>query len=182
MDASDRMTILARQDQPLFHARDLARLWGIKSKNTLHTVLKRYTRRGLIFRIYKGLYSLLPFSKLDPLSLGLKALHSYAYVSTETILMKEGIITQVIFNYTFISGNSRNFKIGPYQFKSRKLKDEYLFNPVGIIEEDGILKATTERAIADLLYFNPKAYFDGMEFIDFKKVKKIQKEIGYPIT
>ncbi len=44
---------------------------------------------------------------------------------------------------------------------------------------DGVNYATVERAVADLLYFNPKYYFDGNSRIDWKKVKEIQGIIGY---
>lgn len=180
--AQDRIAILARQPHPLFHAHDLCLLWGLKNKNTLYTLLKRYTQRGLLFRVYKGLYSLLPIEKLDPPLLGLKALHGFAYVSTETILIQAGIMSQVGYAYTLISDCSRHFQIGPHQFRSRQLRDRYLYNPAGIVEENGILKATVERAVADLLYFNPKAYFDGYKMVDAKKVRAFQKEIGYPLT
>lgn len=179
---SNRIAILARQPHTIFHARDLGRLWNIENSNTLYTLLKRYTKQTLLYRVYKGLYSLLPVEKLDPLLLGIKALHGYAYVSTETILIKDGIITQVVYSYTFISNQSRHFKIGLFDFKSRKLQDQFLYHPAGIIQENGIMKATLERAVADLLYFNPKAYLDGIEMIDFAKVKKLQQEIGYPLT
>jgi hypothetical protein len=33
--------------------------------------------------------------------------------------------------------------------------------------------------VADMLYFNPKYYFDLAESIDFEKVAVIQKEVGY---
>ncbi|MFA5855013.1 MAG: hypothetical protein WC846_01840 [Candidatus Gracilibacteria bacterium] len=178
---SNRIAVLARQNHPIFHVKDLANLWNIKSINTLYVLLKRYAARGLLFRIYKGFYSFLPPEKLDPLLLGVKALHSYAYVSTETVLVEEGLMMQMTYGHTLISSHSCHFKIGPYSFKSRKLKDNYLYNPAGIFEENGILKATPERAVADLLYFNPKAYFDGMHLVDFKKVRSIQKEIGYPL-
>lgn len=181
-NSSDRIALLAKQNHPIFHAKDLARLWAIENSNTLYTLLKRYTQRKLLFRVYKGLYSFLPIEKLDPLLLGVKALHRYAYVSTETILVKEGIITQILYNYTLVSNHSYHFQIGPHSFKSRKLKEEYLYNSAGIFEENGVLKATLERAIADLLYFNPKAYFDGMRRVDFNKVRQLQKEIGYPLT
>lgn len=178
----DRIAILARQPHPVFHARDLARLWEIKKPNTLYTLLKRYTQRGVLFRIYKGLYSLYPIEKLDPLLLGIKALHGFAYISTETILVQAGIMSQVGYAYTLISASSRHFQIGPHCFKSRQLQDQYLYNPAGVIEENGILKATIERAALDLLYFNPKAYFDGRAKIDAQKFLTLQKEIGYPLT
>lgn len=182
INSSDRIAMLARQSHPIFHTDDLARLWNIENRNTLYTMLKRYTRRGLLFRVYKGLYSFIPIEKIDPLLLGVKALHSYAYVSTETVLVREGLIAQMVYNCTLISSYSRHFQIGPYHFKSRKLKDEYLYNSSGIVEKNGILMATPERAVADLLYFNPRAYFDGINVIDFDRVRDLQKEIGYPLT
>lgn len=181
-NSSDRIAMLARQKSPIFHTQDLARLWNIENRNTLYTMLKRYTQRGLLFRVYKGLYSFIPIEKIDPLLLGIKALHGYAYVSTETVLVREGIITQVIYSYTLIGSHSRHFQVGSYHFKSRKLKDEYLYNSSGIMEANGILMATPERAIADLLYFNPKAYFDGMKVVNFDEIRRLQKEIGYPLT
>jgi len=65
-------------------------------------------------------------------------------------------------------------------FRFRKLKDEYLYNPVGIINQSGNFVATTERAVADMLYFNPRYHFDFPENIDFEKVKRIQEDVGYP--
>lgn len=182
MNSLNRIAILARQPEQVFHSRDLGRLWNISNANTLNTLLKRYSQKGLLFRIYKGLYSLLPPDKLDPLLIGIKALHGYAYVSTETILVQAGIILQMDYQYTFISQFSRHFQISQYHFRSRQLQDKYLYNTAGIIEKNGILKASTLRAIADLFYFNPKAYLDGIQTIDFKELNKLQKEIGYPIT
>ncbi len=179
---SGRIALLARQPQMILHSRDLARLWGIDKPNTLNTTLKRYNRRGILFRIYKGLYSLLPPEKLDPLLIGLKALHSYAYVSTETILIQAGLMAQISYKYTLVSKVSRNFQVAGHNFKSRQLADQYLFNPAGIIETDGMLKATPLRALADMLYLNPKFYFDGTQMVNLKELNKLQKEIGYPLT
>ncbi|MFA6917891.1 MAG: hypothetical protein WC285_03605 [Candidatus Gracilibacteria bacterium] len=180
--ASNKIAILARQPDSIFHVQDLARLWGIEKMDTLYTILKRYTQQGILFRIYKGFYSLLPIDRLDPLFLGIKALHEYAYVSTESVLVAEGLMAQIIHNHTLISSHSRRFQIGKHYFISRQLQDKFLYNPAGIIEKNGILMATKERAIADLLYFNPMFYFDGINEIDFSKVLSLQQEIGYPLT
>ena len=56
--AGDRISEIAVRDEVVFHAHDLAILWGISDKNTLYTTLKRYTDKGLLKRIYKGLYTL----------------------------------------------------------------------------------------------------------------------------
>jgi len=178
-----RFAKLAQMGEVLFHAGDLANLWKIENKNTLHTTLKRYSKKKLLFRIYKGFYSLKPINEIDPWLLGIKALHQFAYISTETVLAKEGIIQQNIASVTMISAQSRKFNINKTSYQSRKLSDKYLFNTAGIkINCNGIRVATTERSVADLLYFNPNYYFDAQELIDWKKVQNIQKEIGYKIN
>jgi len=64
-------------------------------------------------------------------------------------------------------------------FLFRKLKDEYLYNPVGIEDKSGNYVATPERAVADMLYFNSRYHFDNPEAVDFEKVRLLQQEIGY---
>lgn len=178
----NRFAKLAQMGEIIFHTKDLANLWRIKNHNTLYTTLKRYTKQGLLFRIYKGFYALKPVDKLDPWFLGLKALHYFAYIGAETILERAGIIQQKINYITIIGSQSKKFSIGDHNYYVRQLSDKFLFQDIGIIEKDNIKIATPERAIADLLYFNPKMYFDAYELIDWNEVKKIQQEIGYPIT
>jgi len=178
----DRFAKLANLNLIVFHTGDLANLWQITNTNTLHTTLKRYAKEGLIIRIYRGLYSLRPISQIDPTFLGAKALHKYAYVSTETILFQAGIINHSISQITLVSSSSRKFSIGENNYFVRKLADRFLYQDIGIFEDDGIKKATPERAVADLLYFNPKVHLDNEKMIDWKKVKQLQRQIGYPLT
>lgn len=166
----------------MFHAGDLANLWEITDKNTLHTTLKRYAKQGLLHRVFRGLYAIKPLEKIDPFLLGVKAAHEFAYVSTETVLSRSGIILQEISYVTLIARKSKKFSIAGNDYKSRQISDMYLFNPAGIEIKNGVRMATVERAVADMLYLNPRAYFDGCDLIDWKKVKKMQKQIGYPLT
>lgn len=174
-----RFAKIAGLGEVVFHADDLANLWRIQNKNTLHTTLTRYVQAGLLNRIYRGFYSIIPLDKINPFLIGVKALHGYAYVTTETILARAGAILQDIGKITLAGGNSRQFSIGEWNFRSRKLKDKFLFNPEGISSEQGILTASPERAAADMLYFNPNFYFDNRKVLDWKKVKELQKKIGY---
>lgn len=178
---SERFAQLARMGEMVFHARDLANLWRIRNNNTLYTTLKRYVERGLLFRIYKGFFALVPAGEIDPLFLGVKALHEYGYVSTETILAEAGVIAQKINLITLVSAKSRKFSVGDNDYRSRKLADKFLFNSAGIDGKGGVFFAQPERAAADLLYFNPKVWLDGANLLDWKKVRKLQKEIGYPL-
>lgn len=177
-----RFADIAKLGEILFHADDLANLWGIVNKNTLHITLKRYVDQGLFFRIYRGFYSLKPLSQVDPLLLGQKALHGYAYVSTETILAEKGIIQQSLHAITFVSARTKHFFIGGHQYLSRTLSDKFLYQSSGILlKEGGLRVASTERAIADMLYFNSKIHLDGAHLVDWESVRKLQEELGYPI-
>ena len=180
---SNRFAELAKISDVLFHTDDLANLWHITSKNTLYTTIKRYVQDGLLFRIYKGFYGIKPLAEIDPLLLGIKALHNYAYVSTETILVSEGIIQQQISAITMISAKTKKFTIGNQAYYSRKIPDKFLYQPDGIIANDhGARKANRYRAVADLLYLNPNVYLDGNDMIDWQGVRQLQQKIGYPLT
>ncbi len=179
-ERNSKITILLHQKEQIFHTQDLAVLWGTLNKNTLYTTIKRYVQKKVLHRIIKGLYSTVPINKLDPVTLGLKMLHVFAYVSCETILQKYGLINALIHETTFVSTQPKKISIGRYAFRSRKLQDKFLYNPCGIIIENGIQKATKERAVADMLYFNPKFNFDGP--VDWRAVKEVQKTLSYPLT
>ena len=175
-----RIARLAQNGEILFHTKDLANIWDIANPNTLRVTLKRYVQNKLIYRMYKGFYSLIPPHTLPPLLLGAKALHRFCYVSTESILTKEGYINHIPSHHTFISNKRYTFSVGRHDFLSRQLDKKYLYNNEGIYEENGVRKATIERAIADMIYFCPKYYFDREP--DWIKVNDMQKKLGYPLT
>jgi len=70
--------------------------------------------------------------------------------------------------------------VNQWSFRFRKLKAAYLYNPTGITNQNGVFVASPDRAVADMLYYNPRYHFDVPGSIDFDRVKLIQKEIGYP--
>lgn len=179
MSTIDKRDILLKQERNLFHTKDLSLLWGINNPATLRRTISRYVKKGTLIPIYRGFYSVLPLEKIDVFDLGASAFHSFCYLSTETVLVQTGIIFQMIYAHTYCSSKTKTIQIGESIYKSRSLKDKYLYNPAGIIDHPNYKIATAERAIADMLYFNPKYYFDAHDQIDWKKVKEIQKEVGY---
>ncbi len=181
-NTSDRFKKLAEMGEVLFHAGDLANIWQIKDKNTLYTTLKRYTQKGLLHRIHKGFYSLKKIEDIDPVLLGVRSLNNFAYLSTETILARHGIIFQNPSAITLIGSKSEKFFLSDNFYIVRQLSDKYLFNSTGISLVDGYYQADPERAVADLLYFNPDYYLDGRDLVDWKKVDEIRKEVGYKVT
>ncbi|MBU1953400.1 hypothetical protein KKH03_00320 [Patescibacteria group bacterium] len=181
-----RFALLAQMNEKVFHASDLAALWEISNKNTLYTTLKRYGRSKLLYRIYKGLYSIVPPARLDPLLLGTKALHEYCYITTETVLFASGYISQKPSAITLAGSSSKKFKVTGNLYRSRKLNPKFLMNPLEILNikadnMSGAVKvASAERAIADMLYFNSHFHFDKK--VNWQKITQLQKQIGYPLT
>ena len=175
-----RIDTLIKLDRKLYHTHDLAIGWGITNKNTLYTAIKRYVKIGVLISVRKGLYSTVPLFQLSQIDLGVALVHKYAYLSTESILVKNGVISQNVFYTTFVSSVSNKIEVKDQRFLYRKLKDEFLYNQEGVYRKNGVYRATTERAVADILYFDPKYHFDLVEKIDFNKVKTIQKKVGYP--
>lgn len=173
----NRFLSIAKLDTPIFHIDDLARIWGVNNRNTLSTSLKRYVKSGLIHRLYRGLYSIKSLTELDPFLLGAQAINDYCYLSSETILVKNGIIFQQVGYFTFIGKKTKRFKIGSYKYYCRQLKDEFLYNDIGIDKTGKFNLATLERAIADILYFNPKYHFDNPGAINWEEVNRIQAAV-----
>lgn len=163
----------------MFHTNDLALLWDIADRNTLYTTVKRYIKRGVLTPIHKGFYTTGKIESLDPVELGIKSLHRYAYLSTESVLVEEGIILQEIVYITLVSDISRQFQIIGNSYRVRKMESRFLYQTIEITDKNGYKKATVERAVADLLYFNPRYHLDGAKLIDWGKVKFIQKEVGF---
>ena len=176
-ERTDKIAILARQKEIIFHTQDLMVLWGIYNKNTLYTTIKRLAQKDTIYRIQKWMYSLLPISEIDPWLLGIKALHRFGYVSTETILSKYGVTNQLSSKITLVGEKSLKFKVAGHDYICRKLNDKFLHHTAGIIGINGIRQASLERAVADMLYFNPKFHFDNKKLINFKKVNELRKKV-----
>ncbi len=175
----DKTKILLQKKQRIFSTSDLALLWGIENRNTLFKTIQRYIDRGILFRIYKGLYSTLPLEDLDRYELGCAVSGPFSYVSGETVLAKEGLIMQDIKKVTLFGKKKKEIEVGGNTYLCRYLNDKYLLNRVGIDDQSGFAVASVERAMADLRYINPKFFIDNTISIDQKTIDKLSREIGY---
>lgn len=174
-----KIDALLKQNQKLFHTRDLALLWGIDNPNTLYTTVKRYVQKGILIPVQKGLYATVPVETLDPAVLGAAVLHTHAYVSCESVLAAEGVIFQAGEAITLVSSVSRRFSLAGHAYVVRKMADRLLFHDAGVERVHGVLMASLPRAVADMIYFNPHIHFDNPKAIDWKAVRMLQKEVGY---
>lgn len=174
----DKIGILAQQPEKLFHTTDLKILWNIINQNTLHKTITRLIKKKSMFRVQKGFYSIVPIDQLDPIEVGFRAIKNFSYLSTESVLSKNGIINQSPNKITFVSNISNNFSVNNNIYLVRQLKPQCLNNSVGITQnEKGVFVATTERAVADMLYFQPNYHFDADSIIDWKLVNNYQQQI-----
>lgn len=158
----DKLSRLLKSDQKLLHTQDLAVLWEIENKNTLRVTISRYIKKNILFKVFRGLYSLVPVEEIDKYLLGSKLVHRFCYLSCESVLFNEGVINQPPSAITFVSSLSRRIKINKTMYFYRKAKPEILFNPMGVSFADGYYRAGRERAIADMKYFRPSYYFDNL--------------------
>jgi predicted transcriptional regulator of viral defense system len=183
VSANNRFAKIAATGEYIFHIDDLANIWNISNKHTLRMTLLRYAKSGNMYRIYRGLYSLKKTDDIDPYLLGIKALHSPAYISCESVLFDNGIINQPPQEITLISKFSKHFTVGNNRYRSRRLSPDFLFNDKGIGMRNGIRIASIERAIADIYYFNPKKYLDviNSKIVNWKKVGEIIEAVGYNV-
>lgn len=175
----NKLSQLLRSSEKLFHTQDLALLWGIENRNTLYTVIKRFVKKGILISIRKGLYSTVPVDEIDKLRLGPSLIHGFCYLSCETVLAREGVISQKIFPLTYVSASSQRIQEEDTLFVYRRMSDKYLYSPEGVKKEGEIYIAEKERAVADMLYFNPKYYFDNQPLINWKRVAEIKRKVGY---
>ena len=163
MTQISKLNLLLKSGRKLFHTQDLAVLWAMENRNSLYTVIKRMVKRGILLPVIKGLYSTVPLNEINKYQLGTALIHKYCYVSLETVLFNEGIIHQKIYPITFVSSVSQKVEHDGVLYIYRKMKPELFFSPDGIEEKDGYFIASRDRAISDILYFNPKYYFDSLE-------------------
>jgi len=157
----NKLDILLKQPQKIYHTDDLRILWGIAKPNTLHQTISRLIKKGVLIKIYKGLYSTIPISDLNPIELGSRLINRFCYLTTETVLSQNGMINQSPNKITFVSNISKKIAVGDNTFLYRQLNDRYLYNSDGIIpQSNGVLVASIDRAKSDMLYFQPSYYFD----------------------
>lgn len=174
-----KQKILLQTNQRLFTTSDLALLWDIQNRNTLIKTIQRYTKRGILFKIYKGLYSTLPQKDLDKYELACAIGGPFSYVSAETVLVKHGIILQDVKKVTLFGKKQKEITIGDTTYLCRYLNVRFLLNRSGINDEKGYSVATVERALADIRYINPKFFVDNDISVNEKEIIKLSKEIGY---
>jgi hypothetical protein len=161
---------------------EIALLWQIDKAQTLRITLGRYENRCLVYRLSRGVYSLLEPTRLHPYELGVAVAGPLAYISGQTILDREGIINQPSRKIVMMGLKTKGFSLGGNDYLCWYLARRFLVNRTGIINQVGYDEATPLRAMADVQHRSPRLYFDSGDKIDPKELVKLKREVGYAFT
>jgi predicted transcriptional regulator of viral defense system len=136
----------------LFTAREFRQVTG-SGAVAAKFLLIRYTRRGLLRRLKRGLYAL---SSRMPSKWGIaNRLYKPSYISLVSALSYYGFIPESVYAVTSITTKStREFEADGTAYAYRTVKSGAFGGYKGVeLGEETVLLAEKEKALADYLYF-----------------------------
>ncbi|MFA7300820.1 MAG: hypothetical protein WC069_00720 [Candidatus Shapirobacteria bacterium] len=168
------LTKSKRNTQTVFSFSDLSHMVEGYTGPKLRSALKYAVQKGDIFRVSKGIYSLSKdYSRLE-------FANKYiipSYISTYSVLQKNGVIFQPYSSIYIISNRSKEVEIDGQKYVYRKIKDSYLLNTFGVLNENGVQMASIERAICDKLYLDGIEYFDNLRNVDWNFMNQLNSQV-----
>ena len=156
-------------DRDYFTIADLEKITGL-ARPSLIVALSRFTSRGVLIRLKRGVYALKGSSlKMEKIA---NQLYYPSYLSFESALSCYGILSQSPYIQTFATTKPpKRFTLGETEIEFRQLKKELFF---GYTLKDDIYIAEPEKALLDQLYMVSigKATLAVKE-LDLRIIKKI---------
>ncbi|MBU3905384.1 MAG: hypothetical protein KJ906_04530 [Nanoarchaeota archaeon] len=157
---------LYQSSKTIFTNKDIALAWKETNENNLKSKISYYVKQRSLLRLTRGVFAKDKNYNSKELA---TSIYLPSYISFETVLREAGIIFQH-YDSIFIAGKwSKTVKIGKHSFVFRKLKDEVLYNPAGIVNQDNISIAGPERAFLDTIYLFTEYHFDNLNSIKWEK-------------
>lgn len=171
----NKILSLYKAKSTVFTAKEIGLIWNEDNSNRLKSKLKYYADQGNLIRLRRGIYAK---PNYDIYEAAIKT-YSPSYISFETALRNEGVIFQH-YETIFAAGYlSRAIELtGGQKIVYRKMKKSILLNKAGVRKEKGFFIAEKERAFLDMIYINPRYYFDNLGNIDWKKCFDLEKIYG----
>jgi len=161
----------------IFTPREFSRIFKTPSNQT-HYFLETYTKRGLLVRLKKDLYTLK--TKFPNEEIIANALYKPSYLSLEYALSCYGIIPESVYTITSITTKATvSFDVQGKEFLYRRIKKEAYTGYVPEKKDDKtIFIAEPEKSLADYLYFVSLGRKTLNDRIDCSKLNK-EKVIKY---
>jgi len=171
MTKKDFILSLYKAKNTVFTIDEIALLLNEDDREALKSKINYYVRQGIIRNVHRGIYVKTDY---DFLELATK-IYTPAYVSLETVLVKEGVIFQHYETVFVISYLSRDIEIDQRVIKFKKIKNEILMNKAGIIFKNNYYIASKERAFLDALYLYKNYHFDNLNVLNKKIIFSLLK-------
>ena len=158
-------------NQTVFTSKEIALLWSESNPNNLKNKINYYVKSGVLRSLRRGLYALvgkdyLPFEVAN-------RIFSPSYISLHTVLAAEGVVFQYDSRIYSLTYQTRDLTIDNQGYIFRKISDDILSNPNGLINKETYWMATKERAFLDSLYLNGEMYFDHLNNINWDTCGKL---------
>jgi len=167
------ITKLLNTKKTVFTINDLQKILTTSNKFTIRNYLLRAKARWFVENIYYWIWKII-WRDVNIFELACK-INKNAYISFETVLKKEWVIFQYYESIFLASDKNIEKNALNETFKTFKLKDSILLNPLWIKHIWNYSIASVERAICDRIYLSKEYYFDNLENIDFEKLKNISQ-------
>ncbi len=153
-----------QSSKSVFTNKDLALIWRETNNSNLKSKIAYYVKRGALVRLTRGVFAKDKNYNAKELA---NSLYLPSYISFETVLREAGVIFQH-YESIFAAGPfSKTVKVNNYEIVFRKLKDETLYNPSGVIVKNNYSIASPERAFLDTIYLFPEYYFDNLDSLNW---------------
>lgn len=136
----------------LFTGREFQAVAGV-SEVAAKFLLIRYTRKGLLRRLRRGLYA--SADRMPSPWFMANQLYRPSYISLESALSYYGLIPESIFAVTSVTTRAtRELEAGDHLYRYRTIKRQAFCGYRSIaVDRETVLIAEREKALADYLYF-----------------------------
>jgi len=141
---------------------DMAKLFDISKENTLHKLMLRLEKYGILSRVAKGKY-IFPENIRNDFEIA-NIITTPSYVSLESALSFYGILPQ----FPYIITSITPLKSCKTDFKGKEFEFNHISESLfwGFEKKDGFLIASAEKALIDTLYLASK----GLRKIDLDEL------------
>jgi hypothetical protein len=166
--------LLNKGDRTVFSLSEISLLANQYNGQKLYSALKYAVKSNSIMRISRGIYALTALYNKQEFA---NKYRSPSYISLYTVLQEAGVVFQPYDSMYLVSNRSEEVIVDGQKYIYRKIKDEFLLNPVGLITKKSVNRATPERAICDKIYLDGDEYFDNLRQIDWVLMNTINQKV-----
>ena len=164
------LEVLLRSSKTVFSTKDAALFWGETKASTVSARLNKYAKAGKLVSVRRGIYA--KDENYNRFELATR-IYTPSYISFETVLTRTGINFQYYGNIFVATYVTREIEVNGQNISFVRMKDYVLTNTAGIEHEDGIAKATKERAFLDRIYVSKDYHFDNLDALNWDKVFEV---------